>query len=256
MYLTKSDFKVARTCPRKLFYKKQGYPSINDDDAYLQLLAEGGFMIEHIAKLLYPEGRELAVNRDHAQAIADTRAALSVEQATIFEATFAADQCLARVDILRKDHNCFDVVEVKAKSYDSEENAAAITAGRRNLFWTKWETIRAEWREYLEDVTFQVLVLLRLFPAALINPYLLMPDRSKSTSIDRLHASFRIEKEGNGSAFSRYTVEFDGEAAELRREHFLTLVSVKEEVEHLLPSSLLKNTSRFPMKIFARSDQL
>src|SRR6266480_3076111 len=42
-YLSKSDFKVARTCATKLYYKKLGYPSIRDDDQYLQFLADGGY---------------------------------------------------------------------------------------------------------------------------------------------------------------------------------------------------------------------
>jgi hypothetical protein len=192
-------------------------------------------MIERIAKLLYPEGRELAAPVDRARAVAETDAAMTADQVTLFEATFVADHCLARVDILRKCQKHLDVIEVKAKSFDSDENAAAIAAGRRNLFWTKWKTLRAEWREYLEDVTFQVLVLLRLFPVAVINPYLLMPDRAKSTRIDHLHASFSIEKVSGEGGFARYVVKFHGDADELRGDNFLTLVPVKFEVEHLLP---------------------
>jgi len=58
-YLSKSDFKVARTCPTKLYYKKLKYPSLLDEDAYLAFLADGGFMVEKMAKLLYPEGIEV-----------------------------------------------------------------------------------------------------------------------------------------------------------------------------------------------------
>ena len=57
MYLSKTDFRVARTCPTKLYYRKRGYPSSMEDDEYLALLAEGGFMVQKIATLLYPEGR-------------------------------------------------------------------------------------------------------------------------------------------------------------------------------------------------------
>jgi len=45
-YLSKSDFKVARTCATKLYYTKLGYPSTKDDDPYLQFLAEGAYMLE------------------------------------------------------------------------------------------------------------------------------------------------------------------------------------------------------------------
>ena len=30
--LSKSDFKTARSCPTKLYYKKNGYPSKNDEN--------------------------------------------------------------------------------------------------------------------------------------------------------------------------------------------------------------------------------
>jgi hypothetical protein len=46
MYLTKSDFKIARTCPTKLYYKKLRYPSLMDDNPYLEFLADGGYMVE------------------------------------------------------------------------------------------------------------------------------------------------------------------------------------------------------------------
>ena len=46
-YLSKSDFKVAQTCPTKLFYKKNGYPSANEENDYLMMLADGGFPALH-----------------------------------------------------------------------------------------------------------------------------------------------------------------------------------------------------------------
>jgi hypothetical protein len=45
-YLSKSDFKIARTCATKLYYKKLGYPSTQDNDEYLKFLADGGYMVE------------------------------------------------------------------------------------------------------------------------------------------------------------------------------------------------------------------
>ncbi|MCB1226582.1 MAG: hypothetical protein KDK99_12280 [Verrucomicrobiales bacterium] len=55
-FLTKSDFKVARSCPTKLFYKKQRYPSSDEENEYLQFLAEGGYMVEALACLSFQEG--------------------------------------------------------------------------------------------------------------------------------------------------------------------------------------------------------
>lgn len=62
--LSKSDFKVARDCPTKLFYKESGnYASVRDDDPYLALLAQGGYMIEQLAKAHYPLGRWAATRQ-------------------------------------------------------------------------------------------------------------------------------------------------------------------------------------------------
>ena len=59
MLLTKSDFKVARTCATKLYYRKRKYPTTLEDDEYLQFLADGGFMVETLAHLHFPHGTEL-----------------------------------------------------------------------------------------------------------------------------------------------------------------------------------------------------
>ncbi len=54
-YLTKSRFKLGRECPVKLYYTgKKEYPSTNDDNDFLASLAEGGFQVGELAKLLYP----------------------------------------------------------------------------------------------------------------------------------------------------------------------------------------------------------
>jgi hypothetical protein len=236
MYLSKTDFKVARTCPTKLYYKKRGYPSMKDDDEYLALLAEGGFMVQKIATLLYPEGREVPFSTDPATAAEATLRALQARNATLFEATLISGGKLARIDILQKRGNEFSLIEVKATAYDNNENAAAVTNGRPNFFSTKrGQSISAGWREYLEDVTFQVLVLRELFPEARIRPFLMMPDKSKSTKIDRLYTLFHLHRRSvPGSQFDRFEVEFTGDVEELRHEHFLTLVPVDDEVDMLI----------------------
>jgi hypothetical protein len=236
-YLSKSDFKVAQTCPTKLYYKKSGYPSAIEENDYLMMLAEGGYMVEKIAKLLHAEGREMKYGGAHEQAAQETLKALATDQVTLFEATLMSGGKLARVDILKKSGNVFDLIEVKAKSYDSDENEAAMDAGRPNLFRTKKDNgIITGWQEYLEDVTYQVMVLQELFPKAIIRPFLVMPDKSKTTQIDRLHSFFRLHRiQHPGRKFTSVKVEFTGDADLLRKNHFLTQVSVEAEVKLLLP---------------------
>ena len=235
MYLSKSDFKIAQTCPTKLFYKKRGYPSVKDDDEYLALLAEGGFMVEKIAKLLYPDGQEMGLDADPTKAAGKTLRALETRNVTLFEGTLISGGKLARVDILQKRGNELHLIEVKATSYDSNENAAAVAEGRPNLFRTKRnQSIVSGWQEYLEDVTFQVLILRELFPQAKIRAFLMMPDKSKTTRIDRLYSLFHLSRRPvPGSGFKQLKVEFVGDVDDLRREHFMTLVPVDAEVELL-----------------------
>jgi hypothetical protein len=237
LYLSKSDFKVAQTCPTKLYYKKSGYPSADQDNEYLMMLADGGYMVEKIAKLLHPKGREMQFIGSHEQAAQETQKALAIDQVTLFEATLLSGGKLARVDILNKSGNVFDLIEVKAKSYDTDENEAAMDAGRPNLFRTKnGDGIITGWKEYLEDVAYQVMVLQELFPKAVIRPFLMMPDKSKTTQIDRLHSLFRLHRIQQPSRkFTSVVVEFTGDADLLRKNHFLTQVSVEAEVKLLLP---------------------
>ena len=67
-YLTKSDFKSCFDCATKLYYRKHAYPSNQDENEYLRFLAEGGFMIETVAKAKYPSQNDLVSERDPVRA--------------------------------------------------------------------------------------------------------------------------------------------------------------------------------------------
>ena len=84
-------------------------------------------------------------------------------------------------------------------------------------------------------MTYQVMVLQELFPKAVIRPWLVMPDKSKTTKIDRIHSFFRLHRiQQPGRKFTSVEVEFTGDADLLRKNHFLTQVSVEAEVKLLL----------------------
>jgi hypothetical protein len=229
VYLSKSDFKIARTCATKLYYKKLGYPSTQEQDEYLQFLADGGYMIETIAKLCHPDGIEIGFERGPEASANDTMRALEAQDAvTLFEATLISKGRLARVDILKKRGNVFDLIEVKAKSLDSSKGD--------NPFRGKRERIKPKWRPYLEDVVFQSIVLRDIFPTAEIVPYLCLVDRSKSTSIDQIFSKFQLaRRQSTGSTFQRPTVLYTGDPEELRKEPFLTVINIVDEVRELLP---------------------
>lgn len=92
MHLSKSGFKVARTGPTKLYYRKLRYPKTTDGAPYLEFLADGGYMVETIAKLLFPDGREIGFGQGE-DAVGQTTA----ENPTLFEARVQYGLLLARI---------------------------------------------------------------------------------------------------------------------------------------------------------------
>lgn len=56
-YLTKSRFKIALSCPTKLFYTgKAGYANTMADNDFLAMLADGGFQVGNWPRSFIPVG--------------------------------------------------------------------------------------------------------------------------------------------------------------------------------------------------------
>jgi hypothetical protein len=112
--LSKSDFKLARTCDAKLFFRENGFPDNRDSNPYLALLAEGGYMVEALAKAKYVDGVQLEYGRGVADDFQRTIDQLGRDQVALFEATLLVGRQQARVDILEKKGNTVRLLEVKA----------------------------------------------------------------------------------------------------------------------------------------------
>src|SRR5258708_7244946 len=138
MHLTKSDFTIARTCAAKLYYKKLGYPSLADDNPYLEFLADGGYMVETMAKLLFPEGKKGGIS--------------------------------------------------------------------------------SEWRPYLEDVTFQAMVLRRAFPRFKVIPFLCVVDKAKTATANVTFEKFRLRRSTGARGGWKPEVDYIGNVNDLRKE--------------------------------------
>ena len=175
--LSKSDFQLASTCEQKLIYKKRGYPTAGDSDGYMQMLSEGGYVVGKMATLLYEDGREISAETTE-DCVNQTRDWLDhTAQGILFEAAILSNQKLVRIDILEKTGNRLHLIEVKAKSFDSTATEAKIL-----------EDID----EYIDDVAYQYMVLKEAYSDFEIECSLLMPDKSKATSIDGLAGWFRV----------------------------------------------------------------
>ena len=190
-------------------------------------------MVETLAKLHYPDGLALEYGSDPLEGAAATREAFKQERVTVFEGTLLAGHRLARADIIQKRGNEFRLVEVKAKSFDSKENAARLGTGEPNLFRGKRRpfAISAEWREYLDDVAFQVGVLTAMIPGAVVTPFLCLVDKAATTAIDGLSSWFKIERREsrNGVALAHRAV-FTGDAERARQDRCLVEIDVSSEV--------------------------
>ena len=236
-YLSKSDFKVAQSCPTKLYYRKKGYPTLEDGDEQLSMLADQGYLIEALARTLYPDGRWIGFNDDVESAAWDTMSALT-DNCTLFEATIISGGMLARVDILIKRGNVLELIEIKSRGFNRRKNDELLRQGQANLLRAPRspDGIHNEWRSYLEDVTFQTNILQQVFPDVTVIPYLLMPDTSQTSQIDGLHRHFSLRSlnKGNGDGvvpFSDYT----DDPRLIRRNPLMCRIDVREEVGLLLP---------------------
>lgn len=217
-YLTKSRFKLAAECPTKLFYtgKEDVYRNTKQEDSFMAMLADGGYQAGELAKCYYPEGIEVSAIA-HEEALKQTALLLQRDKVTIFEAAIRYGDLFIRIDVLVKDGSQFQLIEVKAKSYNSQK--PEILGAKGDLL--------ADMRPYIEDVAFQTYVLAAALPQVHIKSYLMMPDKSVVCDVDGLNQRFKIERLGN-----RSKVVTDPIAKTLAFDHnLLSLVCVDEYVD-------------------------
>jgi hypothetical protein len=128
-YLTKSLFKIAEECPRKLYYTKhKEFASLRENDDFLQALAEGGYQVGELAKHYFPGGHNILA-AGHDEAVERTNELLKKDHVIIFEAAIRFQNLFIRVDILEKRKDHFNLFEVKAKSFDEDDDNIFLTKG-------------------------------------------------------------------------------------------------------------------------------
>ncbi|MAZ50013.1 MAG: hypothetical protein CME65_15735 [Halobacteriovoraceae bacterium] len=187
-YLTKSRFKLGMECPTKLFYtKKKKYFDSKLDDSFLAALAEGGFQVGELAKCYHPGGQDITT-LDYEEAEKQTNRLLKQDRVIIFEPAIRFDNLFIRIDILIKEGNKFELIEVKAKSFNPNE---------KDLFLNKNGTIASTWKPYLNDIAFQKYVLSKKFPEASIISQLMMADKTSKCPTNGLNQKFKIVRDKN-----------------------------------------------------------
>lgn len=183
--LTKSRFKLAIECPTKLHYAKpaNGYLNKNDGNEFLATLADGGHLVGALAKFRYhpdPYGAQITVDTlDKEDAIRQTLVRLQQPgRVVIAEAAIAFQTYFIRVDILVREGDRIELIEVKSKSCKNDDVQRRFST--------------PEWRPYIYDVAFQTLVAEQAFPGLTIVPKLLLVNPDSECNVDGLHQYFRI----------------------------------------------------------------
>jgi len=232
-YLTKSLFTLACECPTKLYYtnKKNEYANRKLEDPFLKGLADGGMQVAALAKLYYPQGKEIST-LDADEALQQTNSYLEQENIVIFEAAIRYDNFFIRTDILVKNGNSIELIEVKAKSYDSSQTQP---------FFTKKGGIKADWRRYIQDIAFQTFVFQNAFPHLIVIPYLLLVDTQAECPTDRFNQKFLLQKEDN-----KVVVVTSPLTGEEISQKILVKVPVQEAVQVIINNEEKNFSQTFP----------
>ncbi len=220
--LTKSRYKLALECGNKLFYtRKKEYANVKSNDSFLQSLADGGFQVEELARLEFPEGvliEESEGSYDYDDLVSQTNKLLKQENVVIFEAAFKHKNLFIRTDILIKKGNKIQLIEIKAKSYNPDDEY---------LFITKKAKMRSSWKSYLFDVAFQQYVIQKEFSEWRIVPYLMMANKLKTAKVNGLNQMFRISKNAN----NRTGIERKIESIEEVKETVLGRINIYKIIQ-------------------------
>lgn len=201
-YLTKSAFKIALSCPHKLYYygRPDEYENANANDEFLESLAEGGFQVGELAKIYcdVPDDCDLKDIMGHKESLKRTQELMLQDKVNIAEAAFCFGNLFVRVDILKKDGNNIELIEVKAKSWNPDTDKFISSKPKG--------AVASGIRPYVYDVAFQKYVVCNALKELCPNDhyhvkaFLMMADKSKRADIDGLNQLFKIEKNQQGRA--------------------------------------------------------
>ncbi|MBO6585316.1 MAG: DUF2779 domain-containing protein [Gracilimonas sp.] len=237
-YLTKSKFTHCLECPTKLYYKnhEDEYATSQDDNDFLQALAEGGIQVGELAKLYYPGGVEIPYSRDKSVSIEQTKELLQQDEVVIYEAAIQHGLTYSLVDILVKEGNEIKLIEVKSKSWESGES-----------FYKQNGELYPKWHKYLYDVAFQTWVMQKAYPEFNVRPYLMLIDKGVPTSVDGLHQYFKIVENEEG----RSEVKLTENRSDIELgDPIMTTIDVSNEVALIFNGEAREPESKLEAKDF------
>lgn len=225
--LSKSKFRNGLECPNKLYLISKGNKYFNKkiEDPFLESLAQGGFQVEELARLHYPDGVFVEAHPgDYDASINETFPLLNTSQSkVIYEAAFEYNGCYVRSDLVVKSGNKIKLIEVKAKSFDPRDEHEFI--GKRGSIVTSW-------KPYLFDLAYQYYVASNSYPNYKVTSYLMLADKSKEAQIDGLNQLFRIPNKDQGN--QRFDIDRKVHSIEEIGDSVLTEVNVQYIIDDIL----------------------
>ena len=229
---TKSAFKIALECPRRLFYAYDSnlYANQQLEDDFLKSLAEGGFQVGELAKVYYGVKGDTDIDvLEYDESVEKTKELFKNENINIAEAAFRSGDLFIRADIIEKKGNDITLIEVKAKLWDPDSE-----------FIKKNKTIPTGIRPYIYDVAFQKYVIMKalkeLYPDQqfTVKARLMMADKSKRATVDGLNQMFRIYNNGNRSYAMADELAWSVAGVVPEKERVLTAFDVDEYCDMII----------------------
>lgn len=223
---TKSAFKQALHCPASLYYyyDSEHYANQNNEDSFLQALADGGNQAGDLAKVYYdikPEA-DLADVKGYNPSVAKTLELLKRDNVNIAEAAFRWENCFVRADIIEKKGHLINLIEVKAKSWDPVADAFVQKNGKVN----------GGILEYLYDVAFQKYVIQNaLGPQYKVKAFLMLADKTVEADYDGINQLFQLVKIDD---YHNKVVRKPGAEGLLNHAHILTAFDVDDQVDCII----------------------
>ena len=233
---TKSAFKIALECPRRLYYAYDSKLYANQDltDDFLKSLAEGGFQVGELAKVYYGVKGDADIDvLGYDEAVEKTKELFKKDTINIAEAAFRSDNLFVRADIVEKKGNEITLIEVKAKSWEPDL-AFIATRGRTR------GCVNSNILPYLYDVAFQKYVVMKalkeLYPDQqfTVKVRLMMADKSKLATVDGLNQMFRIYKNGDRSYAEADDLAWTVAGAVPENERVLTAFDVDQYCDMII----------------------
>lgn len=204
--LTKSLFTTALECPRKLYYATHAeqYDNADSDNDFMRSLAEGGIQVGALARHYYKSkyrsfGYHDIETKDKKEALSQTKDAMQQNNVVIAEAAFEWNGCFVRADILVKQGESIQLIEVKSSSISVAEKDKITEPTSRG-------EVNSAYRHYIYDLAFQKYVVENALECDVYG-YLMLINSDQPCDIDGLNQMIRINtktQEVDVSKFSNY----------------------------------------------------